>query len=294
MNRMKCFIMALTCVLLATCPQAESEEGPDDEEETAVTIALTKLDVNDQNLDLSWKIKNSRDHDVWICESLNPGSLPVFEKFLDKDSKTLVIRRRFDLPIEEGIWWEFPFHRARYVRLRSGQEKTESASFSVPVRPYPVFGHLRANAEYAGRLALEIGFYDEDLPGLILQIVELAEKINCNLNVSVLGFEEICDRFFGGWTIAGAFNNASFAYFRNSVTSGGDEVAIPYMGRGLNGEQILRVTVDGVSIPYKSSSPPLTGHTEKRTRDEQRQERSSHNKEKPKLDREIASDRNGT
>ena len=39
-------------------PQAGDGDNPDDEEETAVTIKLTKLDVNDTTLELRYKIKN--------------------------------------------------------------------------------------------------------------------------------------------------------------------------------------------------------------------------------------------
>jgi len=296
MSKIVSLILALTlCVLLASYTQVESDDDLDSEEETAMTIVLTKFEVTDANLDLSWKIKNNTDHDVWICASLSPEYPAVYEYFLDKDAETLMLRRRFDLPMRKELTFSYPPLRSRYVRLRSGQEKAESISIAVPVRPYRISAGESANAEYAGRLSLEIGFYDEDLPGLILHIVEIAEKLNYDPNV---GFPdsndlEICDRFFGGWNIAQSFKH--FLGLSESVTSaasGGDELKIPYMGQVLNGEQILRITVDGVSIPYKSSSPPLTRHTDKSMRDEQRHLRSNPNPEKP--DREKVSDQNIT
>ena len=250
MDRRKNLILTLTLwISLTVCPQVEC--GQDGKEEAGVTIELTKLDVNDTTLELSWKIKNNTDYDVWICDSLSPEYPSFYEYFLDKDAKTLVLRRRFDLPMREDLRMSYPPLRSRYVRLRSSQEKAESVSLAIPVRPYRISIGESANAEYARRLALEIGFYDEDLPGLILQIVELAEKLNCDLDVGLQDFREIRERFFGGRMIAQAFKH--LLGFSESVTSGGDEIKIPYMGQVLNGEQVLRLEVDGAHIPYGSA-----------------------------------------
>jgi hypothetical protein len=221
-------------------------------EPAGVTTVLTKFDVNDTKLELGWKIINNTDHDVWICDGLHPGDMS--EIFLDPDAKTLVIRRRFDLPMIYGVDTSKIF-QSSYIRLRSGHEKVDSVSLDVPVEPQRFFGQLLGNAENAIRVALEIGFYDEDLPGMILQIVEVAEKINCDLGVSSLGIQKISDRFFGGWAVAKIFKYNDF--FRESVTSGGDEVRIPYMGQVLHGEQVLRLVVNDVLIPYRSNYPPL-------------------------------------
>ena len=289
MNKMKCLIMALMlCVSLAIYTQAESGDYPDEEKEAGVTIVLTKFDVNDTSLELGWKIKNDTDHDVWICASLKPGDSPVFEWFLDRDGRTFLIRRRFNLTIEEGVIWEFPFYRSRYQRLRSGQEKAESLSIALPVRPRPVFEHLTANAEYAERLAIEIGLYDEDLPGLIFDIVELAEKLNCDISLQssiiIDNPDGHTEQFFGGVRIARAFHSENSAAFRNSVLSGGDELSIPYLGKALSDEQILRIEVDGVSIPYKSNYPPLAGHEGKST--EYQQSRQMDSRKQDKTNRE--------
>lgn len=196
-----------------------------------------------------------------------------------------MIRRRFSLVIEEGIIWEFPFYRSRYQRLRSGQEKAESLSIALPVRPRPVFQMLSTNAEYAERLAIEIGLYDEDLPGLILDIVELAEKLNCDMSLesSIIDNPDgHTEQFFGGVRIARAFHSVNSAVFRNSVLSGDDELSIPYLGQALAGEQVLRIEVDSISIPYKSNYPPLAGREGKSTENQQSRQASSHNKDKPK------------
>lgn len=260
MKRSISLILVLTlCILFAMYTQAESEQDrtdlADQNDVDTVMIALTKLDVNDHNLELSWKIRNNTDHDVWVC-SPSPQNPSVYEYFLDKDAETLVLRRRSDLPMREELTMKYPPLRSRYVRLRSGQEKAESISLAVPVRPYRISEGESGNAEYAGRLALEIGFYNEDLPGLILHIVEIAEKLNYDFNV---GFPdsndlEIIDRFFGGWSITQSFKHLlGFSESVTSAASGGDELNIHYMGPVLNGEQILRLEVDGAHIPYGSA-----------------------------------------
>ena len=245
-----------------TDEQPQSETEPD-----GVTMALTGLDVNEpiisprvnnQRLELSWKIRNDTDHDVWVLVSLNPELTYVYDIFMDSDAKTLVLRRRFNLP--EGQGWEH-LPRARYVRLRSDQEITESVSLTIPVKPRTVFDRLLGNAEFAKRLTLEIGFYNEDLLGLILDIAEMAEELSCDIGLDSPVFDpydmDVRRRFFGGVFVARFFYLESFEYFRNSVTSGGDEVFIPYMWQTLDGEKVLRIEVDNVSIPYESKYPPL-------------------------------------
>lgn len=248
-------------------PPLTDEPTQNETESNSATMALTKLDVNEpiitprvnnQRLELSWKIRNNTDHDVWILVSQTPEYAYVYDVFLDADAKTLVLRRRFNLP--EGQGWEH-LPRARYVRLRPDQEITESVSLALPVKPRTVFNRLLGNAEFAKRLAVEIGYYDEDLPGLILQIVDMAEQLNCDIGLDSPIHDpydmEVRRRFFGGVFVARFFYLESFEYFRNSVTSGGDEVFIPYMWQTLEGEKILRIEVDNVSIPYESKYPPL-------------------------------------
>jgi len=231
-----------------------ADEPPQSETEPAgVTMALTGLDVNDTKIELGWKITNESDHEVWICESMSRDyPPPLFEQFLDEDAKTLVIRKLFDLPMSEGREL-YPPMGSRYVRLRPGEEKVESVSVALPVRPYRMSaGNKVTNAEYAERLALEIGFYDEDLPALILEIVEIAEHINCDLSVGYHGFrEDVSDRFFGGPIVALLFKG--LLGFESNVKSADDdgEMWMPHLGEIRMGEKILRLMVDGVSIPLR-------------------------------------------
>ena len=156
--------------------QAQDPNDPNNPEQAAVKIVLTKFDVNDTRLELGWKITNNTDHNVWICDSLHQVQPSIFEMFLDKDNRTLLIRRRFNIQLIEALLWKYPPVLSRYVRLLPGQEKAESQSFSLPVQPDRISAKEYGNAEYAERLSIEIGFYDEDLPELILKIVELSVR----------------------------------------------------------------------------------------------------------------------
>jgi hypothetical protein len=96
------FVILMICPLLTQFLQAEDANDLDAGQESDVSIELTKFDVNDTKLEMAWKIKNNTDHDIWACESIF-GTSPKFEVFLDKDATTLLIRRRFNLPMEEDV-----------------------------------------------------------------------------------------------------------------------------------------------------------------------------------------------
>lgn len=260
MSRYIVFITLMICVSLSMGQKAAFGGASANEQDAAVSMTITKLQVNDQILELTYKIKNNSDHDVWICESMSRDyPPPLFEHFLDEDAKTLVIRKLFDLPMREGLTLAYPPIGSRYVRLFPGVKKVESVSVALPVRPYHMSASNKVtNAEYAKCLALEIGYYDEDLPALILEIVELAEHLNIDFSANYSGFrEELIGRFFNGPKVA-----QSFKYllgFESNVRSADadGEMWMLHMGETRMGEKVLLVEVDGVSIPYKSNYPPL-------------------------------------
>ena len=260
MRKMLNLISVLSiCVLAATYTQAESSNEPDGKVDTSVKIVLNKFEVTDTNLELSWKIVNNTDHEIWICQSLHPTpESSVFEKYLDKDNKTLVMSRRFFVTVSENLLYKFPPIRSRYVRLSPGQEKVESVLYELSIQPNPFSTAAHesvtiASAKFAERLSLEIGYFDENLPEMILKIVELADHFECNLgnglpNPGDPKDSEIDIRFFGGRGIAGAFQRATG--WADEITSGDEEISMFYFGPHM-GEKILRLTVDDVYIPYK-------------------------------------------
>jgi hypothetical protein len=256
-------VLAL-CFPLARCTGAESGNVMTAEEDAIVKLVLTKLVVDEKNFEMGWKIINNSDHDVWICDSAT-------DWFMNRDNETLVIRMRYNIS-NKGVIWEIPPHpRFYYSRLHPGEQKVKSITLPLPVKPDALFETSRGNAEHARRVALEIGYYDEDLRTLILEIVNVAEKLGCD--ASAISFwtpestQEVYHRFFGGVLIAQLFNSPTAKYFSDSVTSGGDEIIVPYFHQALHGEQVLSLEVDNVSIPYESNYPPLTGQASKENKD---------------------------
>lgn len=262
MNRYKNIILMLgLCVVFARCVQAE-DANDSIEQEQALTIALTEFDVNETTLKLSWKIMNNTDHDIWICDSISERNweylyVSDFEAFIAEDDQTLVLSWRLDKPLF-GFFSTSVDFVGRYFRLRAGQERSEFETFPLPFSIFPYLEYDTGDAPYATRLAIEIGYYDEDLPGLIQQIVDIARRLNCE-SIDFENFEEyardykILDRYFGGLLIEKAFSEQED--FRESTMSGGDEIILPYIsefynvGEHILDEQILRLEIDGVYIP---------------------------------------------
>jgi hypothetical protein len=295
MNKSMNPILALTvCVLLAWYAQAGNEDDLDSsDEEPDVTIVLAKLDVNDTTLELCYKIKNNSDHDVWICDSMmaaNPNVYISYEVYLVEDAKTLVIRKRLDLPWPPRILEATDRYFGRYLRLQPGQEKIDSISLTVPIHTDYLFGVERAYVEQAiaSRLVLEIGCYNEDLPELIRNIIEVAEKLDCTGFDSREGYSsDIFRRYFKGLLISHQFGPLS--HF-NETHKDVSEEFLTFVTHGFLGEEVLQIAVEDMSIPCAGSIVDTswknsTGHN-------QSQQNSSADADKP--DSKKTSDQDGT
>jgi hypothetical protein len=249
MNRSISLILTLTlCVLLARCIQAESVADPNNNEEKVVTIELTKLDVNDTTIELSYKITNNTYHDVWICDSIDTRMTFNFEVFLAEDAQTLVIRRRLNVPAY--VAWRRGSPSGRYICLRPGEDRPESLSLNLPVESRSVYGGVGPTTvkKCAKGLSLEIGFYDENLPGLVCSILQVAEKFSGTIDADFV----IAKEYFRGVLVRGSMMGLLSYYekFSEDPCSEG-QVLIPYNNQFLTGEKVLRIKVDGVSIPYE-------------------------------------------
>jgi hypothetical protein len=167
---------------------------------------------------------------------------------MPEDEQILLIRRRLDVPtILE--WAVHP--RGRYVLLRSSQELNESLSLDVPVIPKRGFASGRAISDHARRLVLEIGFYDEHLPGMIRDIIEIDEKLNCASLEPVEYTAPLFIHFFKGiWLVHKFFGGGLSGFDEFCYQEGNEEIRVPYTWQNLDGEQVLRIEVDRVHIPY--------------------------------------------
>lgn len=240
------FIITVLSLSLSLAPRTQAQP---DAESSAVkkvgipTIALNELKVSDDTLKLRYEIRNDSDHDIWVCENVEVDGEWDFEAYLAEDNQTLAIRRRLD------VWANLESYRQRvgmYVRLRAGEERTESLSLTAPVHPRNVYeaGRPAKGLEYATRLAIEIGYYAGDLPGMIRGILEKAEKTS---DTSLDKNLAMIKRWLG-----------DIQYFFNELNEDlnlTEKILIPYNLQALKGERILRITVDGMLIPYEEKWP---------------------------------------
>lgn len=260
MTRSLTLTLALSlCVLLAIQTHAESEaESGTSNKPGAPTISITKLNVTDTTLELYYQITNPSEWDIWLSDDIDVDYWCQFEVYLTEDGRTLLIRRRFDVPLSG--YRNQPF--GRYVRLRAGQSRTESVCLAVPVRPryaleQPQQTHgLQCDAT---RLAIEMGYYVGDLPEMILDALQQSEEVS----------DESADNSLA--LIKENVNVDALLYF-NEVNEGlrdrDEEFLITHTFPAVKGAQVLRITVGSLRIPYEEkhsrpvvSPPDLTGCT---------------------------------
>ena len=130
-------------------------------------MALTTLDVNDQTLRLRYKIMNRSDHDIWVCEGVDTTGKPDpngSEVYVDNDACSLVIAKRIEAPMQV-YYVRPPDIEGRYVRLAPGQERIQSLSLAIPAQRHTLVTSSGLDVEYATRLLLKVGSYDEYPPG---------------------------------------------------------------------------------------------------------------------------------
>jgi hypothetical protein len=240
MNRFK--ITIVVTLSLATLLETRVYGTSGDISETkragcAPIITLTGLELGDRVLDLQYKIKNATNYDIWICnrEGVNRGA--EFEVYLAEDNQTLVIHRRLD-ELPQYNYRYFPY--GHYVRLNPGEERNESLSLTIPINADRVWvpeGKLQ-NAKFARRIVIEIGYYAEDLPRKIYNILTEAEdNNNVNIDKNLAAFKNIV----GGLLYFNELNE--------SLRSRDEEVLIPYTNQALKGEKVLRISISDLLIP---------------------------------------------
>lgn len=263
MGKMICLMSALILhAFFPKCAQAESGDDPNIEVEKIVSIQIIKLNVNDTTLELSYKIKNNTDHNVWICDYVSVYTQTELEVYLSENTQSLVIRRRLNVPTA-WTWGQCPY--GRYVLLRPDQERIESLSLAVPVQPRFLFAGGRSISDHAKRLVLEIGFYNEDLPGMILDILEIAEKLNC-VHIEYEEYRtEIFKRYFNGIWISHILFGGFSGFEEYTYQEGNEEIKIPYTWQRFSGEQVLRTEVNGVHIPCEEVPWALDGPSQNET-----------------------------
>ncbi len=240
--------MLSLCILLSTGTQAKSNDNSG-----APTISVTKLDLSDKVLRLSYEIRNDTKHDIWTFEGVGGYDIGA-EVFMEEDNQTLLLRCRLDIPTQPGI--ETPSFDGRYIHLAPGRSLSESVSLPIPVRPYYGF---RAWSEepgilYAKRLAFEIGYYVGDLREIIRSRLVKEKMSDPKKSRAYPDNSNKLIEWFAGKGVL------TFNEMNEGLRSRDEEVLIPYTDRLLKGEQPLRITIDGLRIPYEEKGYPSQRH----------------------------------
>lgn len=256
MRRWVALLVALGLGAMTMQSSAAVQETSDDlpgppPEPNGVTIALTRFDVNDAAFELHYTITNNSEDDVWLCDNLYVGGPSPSELFWD-EGQTLVLRRRFSVNTNVMV---FAPPTGRYVRLGSGETRPESISFSLPAGPQVVYaddvptpGRIQLR-----RFAIEIGYYREDLPGLVRAILLAAARFHPagdTLDGAIVA------SYFSGLLVEGPMGGLEGFEASNRNADLSKEVFISYTFGALKGEQCARLVVDGVAIPYEYDSTP--------------------------------------
>jgi hypothetical protein len=236
------------CCLCSTGFRADlaaGVNGPSSGKERSVMIELTKLDVTDSSLGLTCTIRNSSDHDVWVCSKVSSISSEVY---LTDDQRTLLIRRRLDVPSTNV--WHRPPAAGTYIRIGPGAAYPESLLLDLPVTRQSIYASpVAVEVPRTARcLALEIGYYDEDLPALVHSVLDTAGKFSTDTWSLDPNIERT---YFRGLAVRRALAGYDT---KNKDPYGEGRVYIDYSYQALVGEKVLRMEVDGVAIPYAGTS----------------------------------------
>ena len=234
-------VMAIYPFILVTM-QAQAQSGNNvvvSNNAGIPTITVTSLDISDKTLKLSYEIRNTSKKDIWILVGFGflPGST-AFEVFMDEDNRTLVMQTHLDFPM---IYTSLHNLHGRYALLRAGQVRTESVILSIPVHPAYPFGSGRSDKgiEQAKSLAMRIGYYAGDLPGMIWEVIEKPETIG---NRAKISHDKLMNNYFTG--------PLEFNWVNESLKERNEEILVPHTDQNLEYEKIMQTVVKDVAIPY--------------------------------------------
>ncbi|NLZ05017.1 MAG: hypothetical protein GXY19_07575 [Phycisphaerae bacterium] len=206
------------------------------------TFVLTQLDATDSALEISYRINNNSDQEIWLCKNL--GS--VFQYFssevsMTDDGETLLVRRRLDVPITGFAEQVF----GSFIRIPRASSLGETALFPLPVRPHRVTLPARGRDEaikYVKRLRIEVGYYSGDLLQMISRMLEDAPSDPQAEHVDDVGYPTDAIGWFG--------NSIWFNKLNEIVPDRNKQVVIPWTNQSLKGEQVLHAVIGNLHVPY--------------------------------------------
>ena len=240
MSRFEIIVAAsLFCVLNLSRTQAESNGTPN-EKGNEPTIVVTKLAITEKTLKLNYEIRNDSEDDAWILvgwyyfhdSSFASGMAAGLR--ISEDGHTITIGARFNRPSSGG---GIAPGYGRFVRLRPGDSQTESIFIRLPACPASRSEHVgqqEQGIKYATRLAIELGYFQDNLSDEILKTPIPHEN--------ALGKEP-----------NDTLVSRSFSYPLNErLNSRDDELLIvdDRLEVKRREEQIVRTVIENVRIPY--------------------------------------------
>jgi hypothetical protein len=244
---LKVLAICCLCNMASHAQPADPVNSSAENKGSAATIELTKLEVTDSSLALSYKIENGSTHEVWVCSEVVRARIP-FEMFLTHDRQTLLIRKRLAVPCYAV--WHRPPDPGMYVRISPGAAQPESVRIDLPASPTFFYASQtrEGTAQTVRRLVLEIGYYDEDLPALVHSICAVADQFSADgwkLYTSQVD-PNMWHAYFRGLSVGSALSD--FDVVNKDPASKG-YVYVNYSYEAL-AEKVLRMEINGVAIPY--------------------------------------------
>jgi hypothetical protein len=210
-----------------------------------LTINITKIDISDTALNLTWEIRNDSSRDGWILAGWGKynsrfGTGMSAGMSISEDGSTITISARSN--VQEKSVSSTPSSiepvYAKFVRLYPGESQTESFFARIPVYLSPFTEHAKRGeqgVQNATRLAIELGYYSRNLPERILKTLKPAENI---LHKETMNYHITPDGFSG---------------LNECLISRDEELLVSEGFRELKGEseKTLSTVIENLNIPYK-------------------------------------------
>jgi len=229
------------CILPPITSNAETNKQIKNKTDTtALTLEFSKLNVTEKAFEISYQIKNDSEQDIWLCKDLG-SAFRTFEVSMADDDETLLVRRRLDVPING-----FGEHAyGSYIRIPKADRLKETILIPLPIRPVRIIMPPQRNekvVKHVKQIMIEIGFFSGDTPGMILHMLEEAERNLQKKHVDDIGYPTDVI----GWLVSSVIFNG----LNERVPDRNEQIVIPWTNQAIEGEQVLRATVENLHVPY--------------------------------------------
>ncbi|MCF7973369.1 MAG: hypothetical protein K9N55_06110 [Phycisphaerae bacterium] len=221
-------------------------------------IVLKKFEITETTIDVVYEIRNETDHEIWICDGLMEGqySDSYYEVSRDAAAQRLVVKKHINIPVIGLVDWYFPPFGV-YQRLPAGEKHLSSFSRSLPLHRYSSSWTGSETPEIVDLtgMVIYVHYYNGDLPGLIRSLLTDADRFIGKLPSDwhdSPDTERILE-YFPGLVLKYYFGSEGLELFNENYSEdirNGKLSMAYYKYEFLKDEEVLKLTVDGVSIPF--------------------------------------------